>query len=151
MNETMNSLVCVDARLILRTLIPNRFSDEAEALLAGWLTERIELLAPSLLAYEVTSALRRLVALKAITPERGDAAFAQFLAIPIRLSSRRAIFPLAFRLAKEFNRPRAYDTAYLVLAQLARCSFWTADERLYNAVKEKLPWVHWVGRVASPQ
>jgi predicted nucleic acid-binding protein len=83
--------------------------------------------------------------LKAITPARGDEAFAQFLRIPIRLSTRRSIYPLAFRLAKEFNRPRAYDTAYIALANLAGCELWTADERLYNAVVNRLAFVKWVG------
>lgn len=55
------------------------------------------------------------------------------------------MFPLALRLAQEFNRPRAYDTAYLALAELRRCEFWTADERLYNSVRDRLDWVHWVG------
>jgi predicted nucleic acid-binding protein len=143
----MNSSVCVDASLIIRTLIPGRFSDEAEMLLATWLRERTQLRAPSLLAFEVTSALRRLVAAKAITPSGGDEAHAQFLRIPIRLSSRRALFPLAWRFAKELNRPRAYDTAYLALAQLTNSPFWTADERLYNAVSGSLPWVRWIGSV----
>lgn len=141
----MNSSVCVDASLIIRTLIPGNFSDEAETLLAMWLREGTQLRAPSLLAFEVTSALRRLVAAKALTPALGDEAHRQFVLIPIRLSSRRAIFPLAWRLAKELNRPRAYDTAYLALAQLINTSFWTADERLYNAVRASLPWVQWIG------
>ena len=145
MNETMNSSVCVDASLIIRTLIPGHFSEEAETLLAAWLHEGIQIRAPSLLAFEVTSALRRLVAAKAITPDHGDEAFAQFLHIPIRLSSRRAIFPLAWRFAKELNLSRAYDTAYLALAHLTRSSFWTADERLYNAVSRSMSWVRWVG------
>jgi predicted nucleic acid-binding protein len=145
----MNSSVCVDASLIIRTLIPDRFSNEAETLLTIWQRERTQLLAPALLAFEVTSALRRLVALKAISPSRGDEAFAQFLRIPLRLLTRRVIFPLAWRLAKEFNRPRAYDMAYLAMAQLAKSPFWTADERLYNAVSETLPWVHWVASVST--
>jgi len=72
-------------------------------------------------------------------------AFANFLRIGIRYSKRRAIFPLAWQLAKQFDRPGAYDAAYLALAQLRGCELWTADERLYNAVSRELPWVKWVG------
>jgi predicted nucleic acid-binding protein len=50
-------------------------------------------------------------------------------------------------LAQQFGRPRAYDTAYLALAQINQCEFWTADEKLYNSVKEKVSWVHWIGEV----
>lgn len=107
------------------------------------------LIAPALLAFEVTSSLRRLVHLREITPEEGEEAFAAFRRVQVRLSHRQTIFPLAWRLAKELRRPRAYATAYLALAQLDGCEFWTADERLYNAVRDSLPWVHWVGEGAA--
>jgi predicted nucleic acid-binding protein len=146
----MNSRVCVDASLIVRALVPGRFSDEAEALLAMWQRDETTLIAPTLLAFEVTSTLRRLVHLNELTPSRGDEAFAQFLRLPITLSSGRGIFPLAWSLAKDFCLPRAYDTAYLAVAKLFRCEFWTADERLYHAVGQDLAWVKWIGNYCSP-
>ncbi|MCZ7570761.1 MAG: type II toxin-antitoxin system VapC family toxin [Ardenticatenaceae bacterium] len=139
------SLVCVDASLIVRTLVPGPLSGEAEAVLRKWQHEKKTLIAPALFAFEVTATLRRMVYLKALTPSRGEEVLTQFLRIPIRLSHRRTIFPLAWKLAKAFNRPRTYDTSYLALAQLKGCEFWTADEKLYNAVKHRLPWVKWLG------
>lgn len=141
----MNSLVCVDAGVIVWALLPFPLSDQAEALLARWREEERTLIAPALFAFEVTSALRRLVHLKEITAEQGETAFEQFLRIDVRLSHQRGIFPLAWRLAKQYERPRAYDTAYLALAQLRGCEFWTADRRLYNAVSRDLPWAKWIG------
>ncbi|MEA3335786.1 MAG: type II toxin-antitoxin system VapC family toxin [Chloroflexota bacterium] len=141
----MNSLVCVDADIIIWALLPFPLSDQAEALLARWRREEKTLIAPALFAFEVTSTLRRLVHLREITPEQGETAFEQFLKINVRLSHRRAIFPLAWQLAKQYNRPRAYDTAYLALAQLRGCEFWTTDQRLYNAVRHDLTWVNWIG------
>lgn len=38
-----------------------------------------------------------------------------------------------------------HDAHYLALAQTLDCEFWTADERLYNAVRDQLPWVRWLG------
>jgi predicted nucleic acid-binding protein len=103
------------------------------------------LVAPALLAFEVTSSLRRLVFLEQITPAQGEEAFERFLEIEIHLSQRRSIFPLAWHLAKRFDLPRAYDTAYLALAQLRNCELWTADERLFSAVNQELDWVRWLG------
>jgi len=143
----MNSPVCIDASLIVRILVPGPFSQEAESLLSAWLEEDTPLIAPALLAFEVTSTLRRMVYLQALRPERGEEAFTQFQRIPIRLSHRKGIFPLAWQLAQQFNRSRAYDTSYLALAQLNTCEFWTADERLYNAVRNQLEWVRWIGDV----
>jgi len=141
----MNSPVCLDANVIVRTLVFDTLSEQATALLAQWHREQRVLIAPALLAFEVTATLRRLVYLKEITPDEGETAFTNFLRIKVRLSHRQGIFPLAWHLAKQFNRSRAYDTAYLALAQLHQCDFWTADEKLYNAVRHELAWVKWIG------
>ncbi len=97
------------------------------------------------MAFEVTSTLRRLVYLRQIAPEEGEVAFERFLKIPIRLSHQRRAIPLAWALAQQLNRPRAYDTSYLALAEILGCEFWTADEKLYNAVGGSLDFVRWIG------
>jgi len=144
----MNSQVCVDASFILRTLVPDLFTEQALTLLANWQHTQIGLIAPALLAFAVTATLRRYVHFKRLTPAQGDKAFEQFLQMNIWLSHQNGIFPLAWQMAKQFHRPTAYDTAYLALAQLVHSEFWTADEKLYNSVKKKLSWVKWVGSVA---
>lgn len=127
------------------SLVPAPLSDAAEALLEEWQQEHVILIAPALLAFEVTSSLRRLVYLGEIAPDQGEEAFREFLRIDIHLSHQHGIFPLAWSLSKRFNLPRAYDTAYLALAQLRNCEFWTADERLHNSVSQELDWVKWLG------
>ena len=144
----MNLQVCIDASLILRTLVPEPLTEHALALLVKWRQEHAILIAPALLAFEVTANLRRYVHFKRITPSQGERAFAQFQGLDIRLSHRKALFPLAWELAKQFNRPTAYDMAYLALAQLYRCEFWTADQRLFKAVHHELWWVKWIGSAA---
>jgi predicted nucleic acid-binding protein len=119
--------------------------------LETWGRENVTLVAPALLAFEVTSTLRRFVHLKHISPDHGEQAFENFLRIHIRLTHRRGVFPIAWRLAQRFDRPRAYDTAYLAVAQLRDCEFWTADERLYNAVAPELDWVQWLGNYPPGQ
>lgn len=137
----MTSWVCVDASFIIRALGGHPLSEPAIYLLKNWQAHRVSLIAPSHLGFEVTSTLRRLVYLNVLTPSQGEKAFAEFMNIPIRLSSSRKIFLLSWKLAKTFNRSRAYDTAYIALAQLRGCEFWTADKRIYNAVKDSLAWV----------
>lgn len=137
----MTSSICVDASFVIRALGGHPLSETAIDLLQKWQKQRISLIAPTHLGFEVTSTLRRLVYLQALTPSQGEKAFAQFMSLPIRLSGSRKLFLLAWKLAKTFNRSRAYDTAYLALAQLRACEFWTADKRIYNAVKDSLDWV----------
>ena len=42
-------------------------------------------------------------------------------------------------------REERVDAYYLALAEMERCEFWTADERLYNSVKDGFPLIHWLG------
>lgn len=137
--------VCVDANVVVWSLVPSPMSDQAERLLEEVSARGLTLVAPALLAFEVTSVLRRLVYMQALTSAEGEEAFETFSRLPVRLSQRKGLFPLSWQLAKQFNRPRAYDTSYLAVAQMYRCDLWTADEKLYNAVKTKLSWVKWLG------
>jgi predicted nucleic acid-binding protein len=117
------SLICVDANVVLWSLVPSPLSDKAEKLLEETLANQVTIVAPTLLAYEVTSVLRRLVHLRALTPVEGEEAFETFSRIPIRLSHRKGVIPLSWRLAKQLNRPRAYDTSYLAVAQIYRLAW----------------------------
>jgi predicted nucleic acid-binding protein len=63
----------------------------------------------------------------------------------VRLSTRREVIPIAWELAKQFSRPQIYDATYLAVAQINDCDFWTADEKLYNVVRDELDWVRWLG------
>ncbi len=142
------SPVCVDANVVVWSLVPSPLSEKAQELLEDAQANQVALVAPMLLAYEVTSVLRRLVYLRALTPDEGEDAFNLFSRLPIRFSQRKSVIPASWQLAKQFNRPRAYDTAYLAVAQMYGCDLWTADEKLYNAVGNKLPWIKWLGDYA---
>lgn len=145
MSGTKRSSACVDASLVVRALVPDTYSDRAAERFERWQREAVRLVAPALLAFEVTSALRRLVHHDVLTATEGEDAFEGFLRMEIGLTHRRDVFPLAWRLARELERSRAYDTAYLAVARLNGCEMWTADERLYNACRATLPWVRWIG------
>lgn len=143
-NECVTSPICVDASFILRTLIYGPNSDQAINQLEVWQQSRRMLIAPTLISYEVTSTIRRYVYFKQITPEQGDMIFTHFLRLHLHLNSNQKLLALSLKLAQEFNRPTSYDTTYLALAQLRECEFWTADKRLFNAVKDKLVWVKYL-------
>jgi predicted nucleic acid-binding protein len=145
LNRSLEERADKEAPPLIRTLIPGPLTENALAFLNAMGQEYSTLVAPALLAFEVTSTLRRLVYLEEITLAEGEEAFERFLRIDINLSQQRSIFPLAWHLAKRFNLSRAYDTAYLALAHLRNCEFWTADERLYKAVSHELDWVKWLG------
>ncbi len=141
----MSPQVCVDASLVTRWLIPEDLSREALDLLTVWTKSRTELLAPTLLLYETEATLRFLVSRRVLTEETGYEAFLRLRKLRIRLVSRGAVFPLAWKLARDLNRPTTYDTTYLALANLLGCELWTADRKFHNAVRDRAPQVKWIG------
>lgn len=74
----------------------------------------------------------------------GFQALHQILTSQIRIQTFPQIHERAWQLATQFKRPTAYDAYYLSLAEYLECEFWTGDERLYNAVRDELPWVKWL-------
>jgi len=141
----MNDAVCVDASLIVSLLLPERHTEKASALWQGWIDDDMHVLAPSLLGYEVTSAINRRVFDRSIEPEDGQAALEQFLAMYIETIHAPELHTKATALARQFERPNTHDAHYLAVADHFACPLWTADERLHDTVKGDLDWVRWVG------
>lgn len=137
--------ICVDASLALKLVLEEEDSDKAHALWASWIADELEVIAPYHLAFEVTSVIRNHVYRREISAEAGRGAFDAIQAQGIRLIHPDTLLERAWELAGQFNRPTAYDACYLALAEIAGCEVWTADRRLYNAVRDTLEWVRWLG------
>jgi predicted nucleic acid-binding protein len=138
--------VCVDASLAVKVVVPESDSDKADGLFGEWAREGKQLIAPAFFQVETDSILRQKVALrKELTPEQGGAAFARLRALPIQEVSESGQRERAWEIATEFGFPTVYDATYLALAELRGCEFWTADERLFNQVKDRLSFVKWLG------
>jgi predicted nucleic acid-binding protein len=147
----MNSTVCVDASLVLKLVLGEDDSPQAIALWRRWIDEDVTVAAPPLLAYEATSVLRTKVYRGLLAPEIGDEAFREIHLQGIRYLSPENLHVRAWELAKRLQRPAAYDTHYLALAEILGCEFWTADKRLSNAVRDELPWIRHLAECQSPR
>ena len=137
------ALACVDASLVLMMLLPDEHSTQVDTLFSGWTQRDVTLVGPPLLYVEVPSVLREAVYFGRISPEDGESAFETFCDLEITIRDRTDLHLLAWELAKEFRRPRLYDSMYLAVARAESCELWTGDLRLVNAVNQ--PWVRWVG------
>ena len=92
-----------------------------------------------------TAFLTKVILRQELTPEQAEAAFTALQALPIRQLTVPAQRQRAWQLATEFGFATVYDATYLALAELQRCPFWTADKRLFDQVKARLPFVQWLG------
>ncbi len=145
----MSRLICVDASFVLKLVLDEPESEQVVALWAAWAAEGAALIAPCHLAFEVTSVIRNHVYRRNISAEAGQMAFEAFLAQEVELRHPGNLEVRAWELARQYNRPTAYDASYLALAEDAGCELWTADCRLDKAVAGALPWLKTVCDVGA--
>jgi predicted nucleic acid-binding protein len=137
--------VCIDASVAVKLVVQEPYSDRAASLWRGWIREDIERVAPSFFPFEVASTIRRKYVRRQLTEEEAEEAFEVFTALDFVVLEPKALLKEAWDMAKELGLPTLYDTAYLALAKLNNCEFWTADEALINSLQGKFSWVKWIG------
>ena len=142
-----NLPVCVDASLVVALVTPESQSERALALWTAWMSRDAEVVAPHLLRYEVASALWCKVVRGLMQAKDARRALEVALSLDIAFLDPPELPLRAFDLASRLNRPSTYDTCYLALTDIVGGKFWTADERLYNAVRNAFPAIRWVGEV----
>jgi len=132
----------VDASVLLRAYFPDEEQEKAQALIRDHVSGRIQLVAPTLVLYEITNAVLQAERQRRITDEEGHLILSSFedLGIEMQAVTWRQMLPLA----RQFGRS-AYDAAYLALAKERQERLITGDLRLYNAVRDHLDWVQWIG------
>ena len=135
-------MVIIDASVVLRGFFPDEAGHaEAQAIIRAYAQEEVELLAPTLLPYEVTNGVLQAIRRARIGLEKGREILTAFQGLGI--PTMEAPWQRALELARTYDRS-AYDGAYLALAEETGSKLVTGDRRLYNAVKDHLSWVLWI-------
>jgi predicted nucleic acid-binding protein len=139
--------VCLDASFLLEILFEDKFAGVA----AGWwrraAEENTNARVPPLFHAEVTSAVRRRVYRGLLESAAAMRILHETLSWPVHAwyENEPLLQQSAYDFATQLNQSKAYDGQYLAVADLLSCELWTADERLYNSVRDRLPWVRYVG------
>ena len=133
----MKNLV-VDTCVVVKWFLPEVDSDRALMLRESFQAGTINLLAPDLLLIEFANVLWK--QRQALDLEEAESILVELRTWDLELIASDKLLDDALRLAYEHQRT-VYDALYLALAQREGCDLITADERLYNAVKNQLPWV----------
>ena len=139
------SQVVLDSGIFIASVYLETLTTEAKGLLHQLQVAQVTLNAPTLLRYELVAVSRKAVYQARVTAEEGLIARDQLLSYPVTLHFDDALLKRGYELAEEYNRPTAYDAQYLALAERLSCDFWTADERMFNAVNTKFSGIHWLG------
>jgi len=152
----MSDVVVVDTSIAVKWVVTEPDTPVALALVAEWNRNGVDLVAPALFASEITNVLYKRVRKGELTVAEAGVRLRQvFLAVPALDFSpdpavNLALSMRALELARQHGLPATYDAHYLALAEREGCEYWTADERLWNAVRAPLPWVRWLGELSAP-
>jgi len=135
----------VDASVILKWyLLDETLGAQALALLQQCTAGELEILAPSLLPYEMMYGLVIAGRRARLDQNTITLSFSGFMSLGIRF------YDVSFFADKVFHYCRiygcsVYDSSYLALAEQEGADLITADEILFNSVQKDLPWVRWIG------
>jgi predicted nucleic acid-binding protein len=120
----------------------------ADTLLTDFREDRIQLVAPEHIRYEVPSAFRNAMRTNRLTLEQVRRAIAGFLAWPITTVRDDDVILAASDQAVRFGCS-FYDGLYLALAESTQHPFVHADLRLRNALGTQFPLAIWLDDYAS--
>ena len=125
--------IVVDASVAVSWFTSEEFSDEARLLKQRYETGRLDLLAPSLLLYELGNALRYNpgFGIEEVTRALRDLEDLQLTLYYLEGELKRLSALLAFTHGLSF-----YDSAYVALAVATRGVFFTADEEVVRRVSK---------------
>ena len=136
--------VVVDASAILKWyLLDEAHGAQALALLQQCTAGELEILAPSLLTYELMNGLVIAGRRARLDQDTISLSFRGFMSLGIRFYEVSLFADKVFQYSRLYGRS-VYDSSYLALAEQEGVDMITADERLFNAVQKDLPWVRWI-------
>ena len=139
--------IVIDANIALALTIPLPYSDQVKEHFDRWQQDGIQLLAPALWGYEVASGLSKASKIGLLTPEQAASAVDHLWALGVEeVSASKEMHQQALLWAARLRQTAAYDAQYIVVAELLKIPFWTADEKLVNNVRSMgIEWIHWIG------
>jgi len=135
----MNSLV-VDASVVLKWYIPDEQIECADRIKIDFLDKRVLLLAPSIIHYEINNVVLNAVKSNRLSLNKATLALRDFYYSDIKFHSSPSLLLFSFKVAEKLNIS-SYDASYVALCQMAKAPFYTADPRLLEKVKNKVPLV----------
>ncbi len=131
----------LDASVAARFLLNEELSDKAAKVLEDFLKGEIDVVAPSLVVYEVGNSLWKAVKLGFIEEEEAASALDTFLKLKVWRELKESELLEAIFLSVSSNITY-YDAVYMALAKSERAILLTADEELIRKASVIVEAVH---------
>ena len=141
--------VVTDASFCLSILLNHPLQKASLVVADRMKREGMQMVAPSLWAYETTSSICKAVHFQMVTVDDAEQILALLEDLGVQLISPGEIDnKRAFDVTMRLKRSAAYDSYYLALAESLKCDLWTADKKLYQVAQNNdMTWVHHVSEV----
>jgi predicted nucleic acid-binding protein len=138
--------IVVDANIAIRAVLPTKENGRILERIKAWHQSRRDFYAPDILLPEAVSAIRRSIFNQWITEAEGRIAVEDMFRLGMEIvPSEAALCQAALIWAGRLGQSKAYDGFYLALAEMKTAELWTADERLFNRVRQLgFSWVRWI-------
>ncbi len=139
--------IVIDASVVLKWFLADEeYSQSALALLDKYVFFELEIVAPSLLEYEVLNGLQIAGKRGRIPKDKTIMAVEGFLCLEIEKKDISPFCPRIMHFSETYNLT-VYDASYLAMADEEGIELVTADNNLYNRVKKDLKWIKWLGDI----
>jgi len=134
--------VAIDASFLLKLFLPENKSDETEMLWKAWVGDHVEIMAPTLIMFELPSVIRNKVFRGILTEREGGEIINLLNQLDISLIYTEEFLDIAWEIGIILNTPNLYDCFYIALPKLLRIPLWTADKKLFQSAKKEFPFVN---------
>jgi len=139
--------IVIDTSVVLKWFLSDeKFSRPALALLDKYVSFELEIVAPSLLEYEVLNGLQIAGKRGRIPKDKTIMAVEGFLGLEIEKRDISSFYPRIMHFSETYNLT-VYDASYLGVADEEGIELITADKNLYNRVKKDLNWIKRLGDI----
>jgi predicted nucleic acid-binding protein len=134
--------VAIDASFLLKLLLPEDKSNEVEEQWKKWIEDSLEVIAPTLIIFEVSSVLRNKVYRGILIEDDAREIINQLKYFDITLIYTEDLLDIAWEFSSILETPVLYDCFYIALSKFLKIPLWTADKKLYNSAKRKFPFIN---------
>ena len=134
--------IAVDASFVLKIFLPENKSDQAEEIWKAWIGDHVEIMAPTLITFEVSSVIRNKVFRDMLSEREGGEIISLLKQLDISLIYTEELLDIAWEIGTILNTSNLYDCFYLALPKFLRIPLWTADKKLFQSAKKEFPFLN---------
>lgn len=132
----------IDASFLLKMFLPEEESDKVEKQWKRWIEDSVEVVAPTLIIFELSSVLRNKVYRGILEENDAREIINQMRHLNLMVIYTEDLLDIAWEISSILKTSTLYDCFYISLSKFLGIPLWTADKKLYNSAKKRFPLIN---------